>query len=156
MAKTKWTDYAITIIVFFLIWMLIGIGSNARGIVIYDDFPAKPFYPTSAYTITVKNNSPTINPVIVPLYLVMIQTDNVSCTLLWKDTPDCNARTWDVGKIDSGGESSFPLILSPRTQNFTISVFVYLNLWNAVRIPCGSRTFYFEYLLNNTYLAQGA
>jgi hypothetical protein len=158
--RAKTTDYVIGIVLFVLISMVIGVGSNASGIAIYGDLPTiygypptRPFYPYTAYTITVKNNSPTINPVIVPLYFVWIEPNNVSCTIFSAESPDCN-RMWDV-KIDSGGEASFRLMLSPHAQNFTISVFVYLNLWNVGRIPSGSRIFYFEYLANGTYLMRG-
>jgi hypothetical protein len=88
MASAK--DAAVTIPVFIALWMGVGVGSNASGIAIYSDFPRKPFYPTTAYTITVKNNSPTINPLVVPLYLVAIQPNNTVCTVLWTGAPSCS------------------------------------------------------------------
>lgn len=147
-------DAAVGIMVFIALWMAVGIGSNASGVAIYDDFPTGPSYPTTAYTITVKNNSPTINPLIVPLYLVGIQPNNTSCSMFWAGAPSCNQNVWDVGKIDPGGAATLSFTLSPHTQDFTVSVYVYLNLWNVARIASGSRTIYFEYLGNGTYLVR--
>jgi hypothetical protein len=147
-------DAAVTIIVFIALWMAVGVGSNASGVAIYDNFPTGPFYPTGLYTITIKNNSPTINPLIVPLYLVSIQPNNTSCSMFWVPAPSCNQDVWDVGKIDPGGAATLSFTLSPHAQSFTVSVYIYLNLWNVARVPSGSRTIYFELLGNGTYLTQ--
>lgn len=147
-------DVVVGFIVLFALWMAVGVGSNVSGVAIYDDFPTGPFYPTGLYTMTVKNNSPTINPLVVPLYLVSIQPNNTSCNMFWAGAPSCNQNVLDVGKIDPGGAATLSFTLSPHAQSFTISVYVYLNLWNVARIPSGSRTIYFQLLNNGTYLVR--
>jgi hypothetical protein len=132
---------------------VVGIAANANGIAVYDSFPTAPFYPNVAYTITIKNNSPTINPLIVPLYFAAIQTTNASCVILG-GSDSCSQYIWDLGRIDSGGSAALTFNIQPRAQNFTIAVHVYLNMWNS-RIDAGSRTIHFQYLNNGTYLKQG-
>jgi hypothetical protein len=144
---------AIGIMVFIVLWTAVGIAANATGIAIYDSFPRVPFYPNAAYTITIKNNAPTINPLIVPLYFASVQTTNASCAIMGASS-SCSQYLWDLGRIDPGGSSTLTFIIQPSSQNFTMAVHVYLNMWNS-KIDAGGRTIHFQYLRNGTYLEQG-
>jgi len=146
---------AIALIVTILFYTGIGIASNAGGIVVYDDFPRNPFYPTKAYTLTIRNNNAlNINPTITPLFLAYIESTNATCTYAWEGNPECNQSTIDVGKIDPGQSYRLPINVQPEKRNFTIKISVHLNLWNVFRISAGSRSIHFKYLTNGTYLKE--
>lgn len=144
----------IGLIILFVFWMSVGIITNASGIAIYASFPSKPFFPASyTFTITIKNNAATKVPFFVPLYLAIIQTSNATCTYF--NDGGCNGLMLDEGAIESGGSATLTFYLTPMQQHdFGVAATVYLNLWNNGKISAGSKSLYFTYLTNGTYLMQ--